>query len=97
MPVDSQRMETDMPANTMGRTEPESDATPASVEAGSPRRPGGRQPGAGRKPTHGAAIMRKTLRVLTTKRLDGRSFAGASGAPDGTPEQYGVGAGVPIP
>ena len=31
------------------------------------------KPGAGRKPTHGAAIMRKTLRALTTKRLDGRS------------------------
>ena len=28
---------------------------------------------------------------------DGRSFTGASGAPDGSSEQYGVGAGVPIP
>lgn len=27
----------------------------------------------GWKPTHGARIMRRTLRALTTKRLDGRS------------------------
>lgn len=47
--------------------------TRAPIEAGSSRGPGGRQPGAGRKPTHGAAIMRRTLRALTTKRLDGRS------------------------
>jgi hypothetical protein len=46
---------------------------PTQPEARSQRGPGGRQPGAGRKRTHGAAIMRKTLRVLTTKRLDGRS------------------------
>ncbi len=46
---------------------------PPSLGAESRRGPGGRQPGAGRKPTHGAAIMRKTLRTLTTKRLDGRS------------------------
>jgi len=51
----------------------EKDASPAPIEAGLRRGPGGRQPGAGRKPTHGARIMRKTLRALTTKRLDGRS------------------------
>ena len=49
------------------------DASPAPAEAGLRRGPGGRQPGTGRKPTHGARIMRKTLRALTTKRLDGRS------------------------
>jgi hypothetical protein len=43
------------------------------VQATSRRGLGGKQPGAGRKPTHGAAIMRKTLRTLTTKRLDGRT------------------------
>jgi Family of unknown function (DUF6152) len=44
----------------------------------------------GRKvPTRAAAD------VLTL--ADGRSFTGASGAPDGSPEQYGVGAQVPIP
>jgi hypothetical protein len=43
------------------------------VEPVSRRGPGGRQPGAGRKATHGAAIMRRTLRTLTTRRLDGRS------------------------
>jgi hypothetical protein len=40
-------------------------------------------------------LTRAAADVLTLP--DGRSFAGASGAPDGTPEQYGVGAGVPIP
>jgi hypothetical protein len=40
-------------------------------------------------------LTRAAADVLTL--ADGRSFAGASGAPDGTPEQYGVGAGVPIP
>lgn len=44
-----------------------------AIEAVSRRGPGGRQPGAGRKPTHGAAIMRRTLRALTTRQLDGRS------------------------
>ncbi len=48
-------------------------ATLPTIEAGSPRRSGGRQPGAGRKATHGAAIMRRTLRALTTRHLDGRS------------------------
>ena len=43
-------------------------------EGGLSRRgPGGCRPGAGRKPTHGAAVMRRTLRALTTNRLDGRS------------------------
>src|SRR5438309_9477282 len=51
----------------------EKPATPAPTDGASRRGPGGRQPGAGRKATHGAAIMRKTLRVLTTRRLDGRS------------------------
>lgn len=40
-------------------------------------------------------LTRAAADVLTL--ADGRSFAGASGAPDGTPPQYGVGAGVPIP
>jgi hypothetical protein len=40
-------------------------------------------------------LTRAAADVLTL--ADGRSFAGASGAPDGSPEQYGVGAGVPIP
>ena len=40
-------------------------------------------------------LTRAAADVLTL--ADGRSFAGASGAPDGTPEQYGVGAQVPIP
>ena len=40
-------------------------------------------------------LTRAAADVLTL--ADGRSFAGASGAPDGTPAQYGVGAGVPIP
>src|SRR5256885_2580250 len=51
----------------------EMSATPGSIRGASLRGPGGRQPGAGRKSTHGARIMRKTLRVLTTRRLDGRS------------------------
>ena len=33
----------------------------------------------------------------TLTLADGRSFTGASGAPEGSPEQYGIGAGVPIP
>jgi hypothetical protein len=40
-------------------------------------------------------LTRAAADVLTL--ADGRSFAGASGAPDGTPAQYGVGAQVPIP
>lgn len=40
-------------------------------------------------------LTRAAADVLTL--ADGRSFAGASGAPDGSSEQYGVGAGVPIP
>ena len=40
-------------------------------------------------------LTRAAADVLTL--ADGRSFAGASGAPEGTPPQYGVGAGVPIP
>src|SRR5438094_2871389 len=48
---------------------PEKVAAPLSLDAVSRRGPGGRQPDAGRKPTHGAAIMRRTLRVLTTRRL----------------------------
>jgi len=52
---------------------PEKVAAPLSLDAVSRRGPGGRQPDAGRMPTHGAAIMRRTLRVLTTRRLDGRS------------------------
>jgi Family of unknown function (DUF6152) len=40
-------------------------------------------------------LTRAAADVLTL--ADGRSFAGASGAPDGSPEQYGVGAQVPIP
>jgi hypothetical protein len=40
-------------------------------------------------------LTRAAADVLTL--ADGRSFAGASGAPDGTAEQYGVGAQVPIP
>ena len=40
-------------------------------------------------------LTRAAADVLTL--ADGRSFAGASGAPEGTGEQYGVGAGVPIP
>src|SRR5437867_4875146 len=51
----------------------EKPATPAPTDGASRRGPGGRQPGAGRKATHGAAIMRRTLRTLTTRRLDGRS------------------------
>ncbi len=51
----------------------EKQSAPPVVEPSSRRGPGGRQPGAGRKPAHGAAIMRRTLRTLTTKRLDGRS------------------------
>jgi hypothetical protein len=51
----------------------EKPASPPPVEGVSRRGPDGRQPGAGRKPTHGAAIMRRTLRALTTRRLDGRS------------------------
>jgi len=47
--------------------------TALPIEHGSGRGPGGRQPGAGRKPTHGGAVMRRTLRTLTTRRLDGRS------------------------
>ena len=57
----------------MTADETENAALAPSVEVGSARRPGGRQLGAGRKPTHGAATMRRTLRALTTKRLDGRS------------------------
>ena len=40
-------------------------------------------------------LTRAAADVLTL--ADGRSFAGASGAPDGSQEQYGVGAQVPIP
>jgi hypothetical protein len=40
-------------------------------------------------------LTRAAADVLTL--ADGRSFTGASGAPDGSQEQYGVGAGVPIP
>ena len=40
-------------------------------------------------------LTRAAADVLTL--ADGRSFAGASGAPNGSPEQYGVGAQVPIP
>ena len=40
-------------------------------------------------------LTRAAADVLTL--ADGRSFTGASGAPDGSPEQYGVGAQVPIP
>jgi Family of unknown function (DUF6152) len=40
-------------------------------------------------------LTRAAADVLTL--ADGRSFAGASGAPDGSPAQYGVGAQVPIP
>src|SRR6266567_2786673 len=47
----------------------EKPGTPAAIEGRSRRGPGGRQPGAGRKPTHDAAIMRRTLRTLTTRRL----------------------------
>ena len=48
-------------------------ADPVLVEGVSRRGLRSRQPRAGRKPTHGAAIMRRTLRALTTRRLDGRS------------------------
>ena len=51
----------------------ETPANPAAIPGRSRRGPGGRQPGAGRKPTHGARILRKTLGALTTNRLDGRS------------------------
>ena len=57
----------------MSTENPEKHGVPVPIEAPSHRGPGGRQPGAGRKPTHGAAIMRKTLRTLTTNRLDGRT------------------------
>ena len=57
----------------MSGADVEKGEVPSPVAGSSRRGPGGRQPGAGRKPTHGAAIMRKTLRVLTTRRLDGRS------------------------
>ena len=40
-------------------------------------------------------LTRAAADVLTL--ADGRSFTGASGAPDGSQEQYGIGAGVPIP
>ena len=40
-------------------------------------------------------LTRAAADVLTL--ADGRSFTGASGAPDGSKDQYGVGAGVPIP
>ena len=40
-------------------------------------------------------LTRAAADVLTL--ADGRSFAGASGAPDASTEQYGIGAGVPIP
>ena len=40
-------------------------------------------------------LTRAAADVLTL--ADGRSFTGASGAPDGSREQYGVGACVPIP
>ena len=59
-----------MAVSTDGTEKP---SAPLAVEPVSRRGPGGRQPGAGRKPTHGAVIMRRTLRALTTKRLDGRS------------------------
>ena len=51
----------------------EKHATPPLMDAVSWRGPGARRPGAGGKPTHGARIMRRTLRALTTRRLDGRS------------------------
>ena len=51
----------------------EKHATPPLMDAVSRRGPGARRPGAGGKPTHGARIMRRTLRALTTRRLDGRS------------------------
>jgi hypothetical protein len=40
-------------------------------------------------------LTRAAADVLTL--ADGRSFTGASGAPDANADQYGVGAGVPIP
>src|SRR5439155_16881036 len=48
----------------------------------SPRGPSGRQPGTGRKPTHSARIMRRTLRALATTRLDGRSAIARGDSPD---------------
>src|SRR2546427_11486851 len=60
-------------ARTMTTDGTEKPAVPVPNPGVSRRGPGGRQPGAGRKPTHGAAIMRRTLRALTTRRLDGRS------------------------
>src|SRR6266404_9478228 len=51
----------------------EKHATPPLMDAVSWRGPGARRPVAGGKPTHGARIMRRTLRALTTRRLDGRS------------------------
>jgi len=57
----------------MSMGDAETTATPAPIQEGSRRGPGGRQPGAGRKATHGAVVMRRTLRALTTRRLDGRS------------------------
>jgi hypothetical protein len=40
-------------------------------------------------------LTRAAADVLTL--ADGRSFAGASGAPEGTPEQYGAGTGAQLP
>src|SRR5258705_10383247 len=40
-------------------------------------------------------LTRAAADVLTL--ADGRSFTGASGAPGANADQYGVGAGVPIP
>jgi hypothetical protein len=57
----------------MGPETPENAPEAAPLEARSKRSPGGPQPGAGRKPTHGYRVMRRALGQLTTRRLDGRS------------------------
>src|SRR6266404_5549275 len=61
---------------------PEKPAAPAPAAGVSPRGPSGRQPGTGRKPTHSARIMRRTLRALATTRLDGRSAIARGDSPD---------------
>src|SRR5437667_1989163 len=48
---------------------PEKVAAPLSLDAVSRRGPGGRQPDAGREADARGGDMRRTLRVLTTRRL----------------------------
>jgi hypothetical protein len=43
------------------------------IPPSAPGKHGGRRPGAGRKRTHGYALLRRAVTTLGTKRLDGRS------------------------